>query len=96
VANIHSLDDPTMLMIWLFLCAVNKHDAPPYSEAVDDLNTAVEPFGFQLKRFQDEHTGQPWTIFINQKSDELAKVATDYSPQEIAYFRTLVSCCRRS
>ena len=70
--------------------ANNSEDAPSYSEVVDEINSNIETFGFQLKRFIDEYSGKPWTAFVNTKSDDLAKVATEYTPQEIAYFRTLV------
>lgn len=66
-------------------------DAPSYSETIDEINSSIEAFGFQLKRFLDEYSGKAWTAFVNTKSDELAKVATEYTPQEISYFRTLVS-----
>lgn len=69
----------------------SEDDAPSYADTVDEINTSIEPFGFQLKRFVDEYSGKPWTAFVNTKSDDLAKVATEYTPQEIAYFRTLVS-----
>lgn len=66
------------------------NDAPDFGEFLDEINQAMEPFGFEIKRFQDEHSGKAWQAFVNNKSDELAKVATDYGPQEISYFRTLV------
>lgn len=68
----------------------DNDNAPSYSEVVDEVNANIEPFGFQLKRFVDEYSGKAWTAFANTKSDDLAKIATEYTPQEIAYFRTLV------
>ena len=67
-----------------------EEDAPDYMTILDEINEAMEMFGFQIKRFQDEYTGRAWIAFVNIKSDELAKVATEYGPQEISYFRTLV------
>lgn len=66
-------------------------DAPSWHEAIDNINGDIEPFHFAIKRFQDEHSGKPWTAFVNTKSDDMATVATEYGPQEISYFRTLVS-----
>ena len=67
-----------------------EEGAPDYMTILDEINETVEVFGFQIKRFQDEHSGRAWIAFVNIKSDELAKVATEYGPQEINYFRTLV------
>jgi hypothetical protein len=53
-------------------------------------NDMLEAFGFMLKSYNDDNTGKPWIVFCNTRSGEIAKVATEYGPQEIAYFRTLV------
>lgn len=47
-------------------------------------------YGFALKRSQDEYTGKTWIAFVNTKSDDLAKMATEYNAQDISYFRSLV------
>lgn len=70
--------------------AAEDASAPSYGDIVDEINTNIEAFGFHIKRFLDEYSGKPWTAFINTKSDDIAKVATEYTPQEIAYFRTIV------
>ncbi|KAK9898668.1 hypothetical protein P389DRAFT_36855 [Cystobasidium minutum MCA 4210] len=81
---------------WKLTNGADNDNAPSYSEVVDEVNANIEPFGFQLKRFVDEYSGKAWTAFANTKSDDLAKIATEYTPQEIAYFRTLIKLIIKS
>lgn len=75
---------------------VDPEEAPDYVDILDEINSELEPFGFGIKRFMDEFTGRAWVAFCNVKSDEIAKVATEYGPQEISYFRTLVRARARA
>ena len=67
------------------------NDAPDFAQVMGDISQALEAYGFDIKKAQDEHSAKTWWSFVNTKSDELSKVATEYGPQEISYFRTLVS-----
>lgn len=69
-------------------------DKPDFAEVMGDISHALEAYGFDIKKAQDEHTAKTWWSFVNTKSDELSKVATEYGPQEISYFRTLVRASR--
>merc|ERR1712093_493569 len=75
---------------------VDEEEATDYASILDEINPELEPFGFGIKRFNDEFTGKAWVAFCNVKSDEIAKVATEYGPQEISYFRTLIKLIMRS
>ncbi|KAF8628330.1 hypothetical protein AX15_003875 [Amanita polypyramis BW_CC] len=76
VDNALDLPDPDNADAWTsFLSKIIK--------SLDDLN-------LDFRRLVDESTGQPCYVIVNAKSDEIAQMATDYNPAEIAYFRALV------
>lgn len=66
------------------------HRQQDFPNLITDLNDVLNKLGFALKRSNDPVTGRPHLIFVNTRSDVLAQVATEYSPQEIMYFRMLV------
>ncbi|KAK4696107.1 non-structural maintenance of chromosomes element 1, partial [Phenoliferia sp. Uapishka_3] len=62
----------------------------PMSSFIGDLDTPLSACGLSLKNSFDTETQQvTWTL-INDYSDEPSKLATEYSPQEIAFFRIIV------
>ena len=71
-------------------CTLPDDEKPDFAQVMGDISHALEAYGFDIKKAQDEHTAKTWWSFVNTKSDELSKVATEYGPQEISYFRTLV------
>jgi len=61
-----------------------------FPEQITSLNNGLEPLDLKLVTSVDEVTGKAMLALINLKSDELAQMATEYTPTEIAYFRALV------
>ena len=84
------LSYPFVRSILALLIRPPEEDAPSFSDMLEEVNPQLERFGFSIKKLQDEYAAKLWWAFVNTKSDELAKAATEYNPQEIAYFRTLV------
>ncbi|TRM61924.1 hypothetical protein BD626DRAFT_500928 [Schizophyllum amplum] len=71
-----------------------------YTKCVDTVNSAEEGLNLSYKDSREEWETVVKDVnnalnaldlqFVNMKGDEVAQVATDYSPVEIAYFKALV------
>ncbi|KAI0065436.1 hypothetical protein BV25DRAFT_1880277 [Artomyces pyxidatus] len=61
-----------------------------WGDFVGALNTTLNPLDLELSRLHDENTGIEMYALVNRKGDEVAQLASDYSPLEIAYFKALV------
>jgi hypothetical protein len=55
-----------------------------------ELGPQLEPFGFVIKRGQDERNGRPWIVLCNSEAGDVAKQATDLSTLEISYFQAII------
>jgi len=65
-------------------------DMDQFDYYINTINRHLEPLDFKLNCTADEVTGKKTWAMINLKSDELAQIATDFSPVEIAFFKALV------
>ncbi|PFH50652.1 hypothetical protein AMATHDRAFT_144507 [Amanita thiersii Skay4041] len=65
-------------------------DAEAWNEFVAKVNKSLDDLNLDFRQFRDEQTGTPTYALVNVKGDEIAQLATDYNPAEIAYFRALV------
>ncbi|GJJ12094.1 hypothetical protein Clacol_006335 [Clathrus columnatus] len=66
---------------------LSKND---FDQHIQELNGHLESVDFKIASTIDETTGAKIWAFINTKSDELAQLATHFSPVEIAYFKAVV------
>ncbi|KIJ44016.1 hypothetical protein M422DRAFT_83866, partial [Sphaerobolus stellatus SS14] len=66
------------------------YNANEFDQYIHDLNRKLEQIDFKLIFTVDEVVGQKVLVLVNARSDELAQLATEYTPAEIAYFRALV------
>jgi len=57
---------------------------------VTNVNNALNHLDFEFAHLQDEITGRDMYALVNRKGDEIAQMATDYTPFEIAYFKAIV------
>ncbi|KAI6045378.1 Nse1 non-SMC component of SMC5-6 complex-domain-containing protein [Pisolithus marmoratus] len=57
---------------------------------VNKINNALNPLDLEFRHVLDEETGREMYAVVNTRGDEIAQMATDYSPTEIAYFRAVV------
>ncbi|KAK7014916.1 Non-structural maintenance of chromosomes element 1 [Favolaschia claudopus] len=54
------------------------------------VNQALDPLDLEFRHLQEETTGREMYAIVNRKGDEVAQMATDYTPTEIAFFKALV------
>ncbi|KAF5365639.1 hypothetical protein D9758_003219 [Tetrapyrgos nigripes] len=59
-------------------------------DVIKNLNASLNDLDLELKSIQDELNGRRFFALVNTKDDELAQMATDYTPAEIAFFRAIV------
>ncbi|KIJ68967.1 hypothetical protein HYDPIDRAFT_122903 [Hydnomerulius pinastri MD-312] len=61
-----------------------------WDQFVVKINDALNPLDLEFRHLTDEHTGLEMYAVVNTKDDEIAQMATDYTPAEIAYFKAVV------
>ncbi|KAG2041744.1 Nse1 non-SMC component of SMC5-6 complex-domain-containing protein [Suillus americanus] len=57
---------------------------------VISINNSLNCLDLEFRHLTDEQTGREMYAMVNSKDDEIAQMATDYSPVEIAYFKAVV------
>ncbi|OSX65068.1 hypothetical protein POSPLADRAFT_1135283 [Postia placenta MAD-698-R-SB12] len=57
---------------------------------VTQLNQSLNPLHLELEQRHDEISGKEMVVLVNRKGDEIAQMATEYSPLEIAFFKAVV------
>ncbi|KAI0050930.1 hypothetical protein FA95DRAFT_1580992 [Auriscalpium vulgare] len=57
---------------------------------VHTINESINGLDLELSRLHDEVTGREMYALVNRRGDEVAQIASDYSPLEIAYFKALL------
>lgn len=68
----------------------NTNSADGWSDFLASLNKSLDPLDLELSRMRNETTGKEMYALVNRRDDEIARIASDYSPLEISYFRALV------
>ncbi|KAJ7582781.1 Nse1 non-SMC component of SMC5-6 complex-domain-containing protein [Mycena floridula] len=68
----------------------NVNEQKSWEDFIKIVNDSVDDLDFEFKLFQDELSGEKMYGLINRKDDEVAQVATDYTPGEIAFFKAIV------
>ncbi|RDB21203.1 Non-structural maintenance of chromosomes element 1 [Hypsizygus marmoreus] len=69
----------------------------PYSQTKDawdafvvKVNKSIDNLDLEFRHLHDETTGREMYALVNRKGDEIAQMATDYTPAEIAYFKAII------
>ncbi|KAL4068033.1 Nse1 non-SMC component of SMC5-6 complex-domain-containing protein [Scleroderma yunnanense] len=57
---------------------------------VGGINESLNCLDLEFRHVMDETLGVEMYAVVNTRGDEIAQMATDYTPAEIAYFRTIV------
>ncbi|KAG2367530.1 Nse1 non-SMC component of SMC5-6 complex-domain-containing protein [Suillus spraguei] len=57
---------------------------------VISINNSLNSLDLEFRHLTDEQTGREMYAMVNRKDDEIAQMATDYTPVEIAYFKAVV------
>ncbi|TNY22392.1 hypothetical protein DMC30DRAFT_149002 [Rhodotorula diobovata] len=63
---------------------------PPLENFVAQMEPGLSLCGLDIKATRDQESGQGMYILVNTIQDEPAKVATEYKPEEIAFFKAVV------
>ncbi|VDB82804.1 unnamed protein product [Peniophora sp. CBMAI 1063] len=61
-----------------------------WDELVTEVNESLNSLDLEFSRVHDEETGAEMWALVNRRDDDVAQVASDLSPPEIAYFKGLV------
>ncbi|EJU05410.1 hypothetical protein DACRYDRAFT_92739 [Dacryopinax primogenitus] len=64
----------------------------PFQNALELVANALSPIGLEIRALVDEGTKQKMIAIVNTKGDAIAQVATEFTPNEIAYFKLIVEC----
>ncbi|TCD61082.1 hypothetical protein EIP91_009049 [Steccherinum ochraceum] len=57
---------------------------------VQKINEALNPIDLEFAHMSDQNSGKELYALVNRRGDEIAQMATEYSPNEIAYFKNLI------
>ncbi|TFY70411.1 hypothetical protein EVG20_g2601 [Dentipellis fragilis] len=66
------------------------NDQDSWDNFLTKVNTSINPLDLEFARLHDEVTGREMFALVNRNGDEVAQIATDYSPLETAYFKSLI------
>ncbi|SGZ17900.1 BQ5605_C020g09151 [Microbotryum silenes-dioicae] len=69
------------------MCAL-PHDN--FAGFISTLEDGLSFLGLDIKRTRDQESGLSYTVLINTAEDAASKMATDFKPEEIAFFRAIV------
>ncbi|KAH7889285.1 Nse1 non-SMC component of SMC5-6 complex-domain-containing protein [Phlebopus sp. FC_14] len=61
-----------------------------WDEFVANINDALNSLDLEFRHLMDEQTGVEMYAIVNTRGDEVAQMATEYTPVEIAYFKAVV------
>ncbi|EGN95424.1 hypothetical protein SERLA73DRAFT_60158 [Serpula lacrymans var. lacrymans S7.3] len=65
-------------------------DRVDWDNFVASINVALDSLDLEFRHLSDEQTGKEVYALVNRKGDDIAQMATDYNPGEIAYFKAIV------
>ncbi|KAF8231304.1 hypothetical protein L208DRAFT_72990 [Tricholoma matsutake] len=54
------------------------------------VNKSLDNLDLEFRHVLDENSGTEMYAVVNRKGDEIAQIATDYTPGEIAYFKAII------
>ncbi|EPQ58234.1 hypothetical protein GLOTRDRAFT_35587 [Gloeophyllum trabeum ATCC 11539] len=65
-------------------------DRAAWDAFVAKVNDSLNDLDLEFRHLHDEQNGREMYALVNRKGDEIAQLATDYTPTEIAYFKAIV------
>ncbi|KAK7043597.1 hypothetical protein VNI00_008208 [Paramarasmius palmivorus] len=69
--------------------AYNNTDAS-WESFIANVNTSLNDLELEFKDIMDELSGKKLYALVNRKDDDLAQMATDFTPNEIVFFKAIV------
>ncbi|KAF5315920.1 hypothetical protein D9611_004625 [Ephemerocybe angulata] len=67
-----------------------RYDPGQWEGFVTNLNNSLNKLDFEFRSAQDENSGTNWFAMVNRKGDEIAQLATDYTPAEISFLKAVI------
>ncbi|KAI0665150.1 Nse1 non-SMC component of SMC5-6 complex-domain-containing protein [Cubamyces menziesii] len=67
-----------------------RSDRNSWDTFVAKINDELNPLDLEFAHLYDEVSGKEMYAVVNRKGDEIAQMATEYSPIEIAYFKAVL------
>ncbi|KAL0946997.1 hypothetical protein HGRIS_013142 [Hohenbuehelia grisea] len=61
-----------------------------WDDFVARINVDLNGLDLEFKNLHDENTGREMYCLVNLKGDDVAQLATDYTPNEIAFFKAIL------
>lgn len=86
------LTDKETIDIYNKACTAFGDDSPAenFANFLDVINKSVGPFDMEIRRGISEDDGVVHFGLVNTAEDEHSKMATDYSPNDIAFFKKVM------
>ncbi|KAG5646662.1 hypothetical protein DXG03_002652 [Asterophora parasitica] len=73
-----------------FDAALQCNDEDSWNTIVTKINRSLDALDLEFRHLNDENTGTDMYAVVNRKGDEIAQMATDYTPAEITYFKAII------
>ncbi|KAI8084789.1 Nse1 non-SMC component of SMC5-6 complex-domain-containing protein [Halteromyces radiatus] len=86
----HILLESKAIAIQEKVCELAEVPLTDFAAFVGLINHRINEFDFALRRSHHQHNGEPVLALINTKQDDMARMATNYDPTQIAYLRKLI------
>jgi hypothetical protein len=77
----------------LFKKVLQNYQLPPNTGLelfIRDINKNLEIMGLEIRRVVDEEIGTPYWGLANTRNDDLAKIATFYTPEQVILFKFII------
>lgn len=68
----------------------NTKDRGSWDAFVAKINRSLDKLDLEFRYMHDELSGKEMYAIVNRKGDEIAQMATDYTPAEITFFKAIV------
>jgi hypothetical protein len=68
----------------------NDGSRAAWDDFVAKINNSLDDLDLEFRHLHDEATGRAMYALVNRKGDEIAQMATEYTAQEIAFFKAIV------
>ncbi|KDQ60700.1 hypothetical protein JAAARDRAFT_708550 [Jaapia argillacea MUCL 33604] len=65
-------------------------DRAAWDGFITKINESLNALNLEFRHLTDEISGRETYALVNRKGDEIAQMATDYTPAEIVYFKAIV------
>ncbi|ORY06817.1 hypothetical protein K493DRAFT_202866, partial [Basidiobolus meristosporus CBS 931.73] len=59
-------------------------------EFINTINEGINSLDLEFRKSHDEETGESVLALVNTNGDEIAQLATDYTPAELVYLRRII------